>query len=101
MNVVITAVIVVEKLQLHNMTRSDAGTIGEPSTKVAAKAGLNCAILDVGIDKFITYLRYKAVKAGSTVIAVKAFGHQPDLQRLSRIGAQAAQPTSARLCLRP
>ncbi len=42
------AVIVVEDLQIRNMSQSAQGTVEEPGRNVAQKAGLNKAILDQG-----------------------------------------------------
>ena len=39
-------VIAVEDLRIRNMTRSASGTVEEPGSQVAAKAGLNRSILD-------------------------------------------------------
>ena len=46
------AMVVVEHLQVSNMSRSAAGTVEQPGKKVKAKAGLNRAILDQGWGKF-------------------------------------------------
>ena len=66
--------IVVEKLQIQNMTRSAAGTVEEPGTNVAAKSGLNRSILDPSMGKLIQHLRYKAVRAGGVIRTVRAAG---------------------------
>lgn len=60
----------VEKLRISNMTRSAAGTADEPGTNVAAKSGLNAAILDAGWGRFVQFLRYKAARAGGVVLDV-------------------------------
>jgi putative transposase len=64
------AVIVVEDLQVSNMSRSAKGTIDEPGRNVAAKSGLNKAILDQGWGMFRTMLEYKQLWRGGMVIAV-------------------------------
>jgi putative transposase len=61
-------VIIVEALRINNMTRSATGTVGEPGTNVAAKSGLNRAILDVGWGKFAYQLSYKVEPLGGRVI---------------------------------
>lgn len=53
-------VVVVERLRTKSMTRSAKGTLDAPGTKVAAKAGLNRAILNVGWHQIETMLTYKA-----------------------------------------
>jgi putative transposase len=64
------AVIVVEDLQVRNMSRSARGTVDEPGHNVAAKAGLNKAILDQGWGTFRRLLVYKQHWRGGEVIAV-------------------------------
>jgi putative transposase len=64
------AVICVEDLQVRNMSRSAKGTVEEPGRNVAAKAGLNKAILDQGWGTFRRMLEYKQLWRGGAVIAV-------------------------------
>jgi putative transposase len=64
------AVIVVEDLQVRNMSRSARGTVEEPGRHVAQKAGLNKAILDQGWGMFRRMLEYKQAWRGGAVIAV-------------------------------
>lgn len=64
------AVVVVEDLQVRNMSRSARGTMEEPGTNVAAKSGLNKAILDQGWGMFRRLLEYKQRWRGGKVIAV-------------------------------
>jgi putative transposase len=64
------AVIVVEDLQVVNMSRSAKGTLEEPGRNVKAKAGLNKAILDQGWGMFRRLLTYKQVWRGGKVIPV-------------------------------
>jgi putative transposase len=64
------AVVVVEDLQVRNMSRSATGTVEEPGTNVAAKSGLNKSILDQGWRTFRTMLEYKQRWRGGEVIAV-------------------------------
>ena len=60
----------VEDLRLRNMTRSARGTVEEPGTNVAQKAGLNRSLLDAAPGKLIQMLTYKAEKAGGKVVRV-------------------------------
>ena len=53
------AVIVVEDLQVKHMSTSAKGTVEEPGKNVAAKSGLNKAILDQGWGMFRRMLEYK------------------------------------------
>ena len=65
-------VVIVEQLDIRNMTKSASGTIEEPGTNVAQKRGLNRSILDAGWGKFVNMLRYKAEREGVKVIEVRA-----------------------------
>ena len=64
------AVIGIENLQVRNMSRSARGTVEEPGHNVAAKSGLNKAILDQGWGTFRRMLEYKQLWRGGEVIAV-------------------------------
>jgi len=62
--------IAVEDLKPRSMTRSAKGTVEEPGIQVAAKAGLNRALLDAGLGMLLTLIREKAARAVRQVIAV-------------------------------
>lgn len=62
--------IVVEALNLRAMTRSAAGTADAPGTNVAAKSGLNRAMLDQGFGQFRTMLAWKLQRRGGELLAV-------------------------------
>jgi len=64
------AVIVVEDLQVKNMSKSARGTADEPGRMVAQKAGLNKSILDQGWGMFRRMLDYKQLWRGGELIAV-------------------------------
>jgi len=66
------AVIVVEDLQVKNMSRSAKGTVESPGRNVRQKAGLNRSILDQGWREFRRQLEYKQLWRGGQVIAVPA-----------------------------
>ena len=66
------ALVVVEDLQVSNMSRSAAGTVEQPGKKVRQKAGLNRSILDQGWGEFQRQLKYKMCWAGGRLIAVPA-----------------------------
>jgi putative transposase len=61
-------VILVEDLRIRNMTRSARGSLEEPGTNVAAKSGLNRAILGAGWGRFVTMLSYKVIPEGGAVL---------------------------------
>ena len=66
------AMIVIEDLQVKNMSASAKGTLAEPGKHVAAKSGLNRSILDQGWYEFRRQLEYKSLWAGGEVLAVPA-----------------------------
>ncbi|MBX3320530.1 MAG: transposase [Nitrospira sp.] len=64
------AVVVVEELQVRNMSRSARGTVDQPGRNVSAKSGLNRSILDQGWFEFRRQLEYKQAWLGGDVLAV-------------------------------
>lgn len=65
-------VIVVEDLNIIGMVHSAKGTVDKPGRNVAAKSGLNRAILAQCWGKFLQRLKQKAELAGVLVIEVPA-----------------------------
>lgn len=63
-------VIVIEALEVQNMTRSAKGTTDAPGINVRQKSCLNRAILDAGWGKFAWMLKYKAAPEGARVLEV-------------------------------
>ncbi len=59
--------IALEKLQLRNMTRSAKGTVEEPGRHVAAKAGMNRAMLDAAFGMIGKLIAEKAENAARLV----------------------------------
>jgi putative transposase len=66
------AMVAIEDLQVGNMSRSGKGTAQAPGNNVAAKSGLNKAILDQGWFEFRRQLQYKLDWNGGILIAVPA-----------------------------
>jgi len=64
------AMVVIEDLQVKNMSRSAAGTKEAPGKNVNAKSGLNKSILDQGWFEFRRQLEYKLAWNGGWLIAV-------------------------------
>jgi putative transposase len=64
------AMVVVENLQVSNMSRSAAGSVEQPGRNVKQKSGLNKAILDQGWAEFRRQLEYKMLWAGGLLLAV-------------------------------
>src|SRR5215207_2401020 len=59
-----------EDLRVAAMTATAAGTVEHPGRNVAAKAGLNRSILDVGWGQFTSILVAKAESAGRRIVLV-------------------------------
>ncbi|ABM38066.1 RNA-guided endonuclease InsQ/TnpB family protein [Polaromonas naphthalenivorans] len=66
------AMVAIEDLQVRNMSKSAAGNADKPGKNVAAKSGLNKAILDQGWFEFRRQLEYKLAWNGGVLIAVPA-----------------------------
>jgi putative transposase len=66
------AMVVIEDLQVRNMSKSSKGTIDAPGKSVAQKSGLNKAILDQGWGEFRRQLKYKLHWRGGILIPVPA-----------------------------
>lgn len=64
--------IAIEDLKIRNMTASAAGTIDAPGSRVAQKAGLNRAILNVGWHALERMLAYKLEETGGLLVKVSA-----------------------------
>lgn len=64
------AMIVIEALQVRNMSKSAKGTIEVKGLNVKAKSGLNRSILDQGWFEFRRQLEYKQAWAGGRVLAI-------------------------------
>jgi len=64
------AVVVLEDLQIRNMSKSAKGSMDAPGRNVKAKSGLNKSILNQGWFMFRTLLDYKLVEYGSRLILV-------------------------------
>ncbi|MHB8147834.1 MAG: RNA-guided endonuclease InsQ/TnpB family protein [Vulcanimicrobiaceae bacterium] len=64
------AVVIVEDLRIGNMTKSAKGTIEQPGTNVAQKAGLNRRILDQGWGTFARMLDYKLAWRGGLLVRI-------------------------------
>jgi len=64
------AIVVIEDLQVRNMSKSAAGSVQTPGRNVRAKSGLNKSILDQGWFEFRRQLEYKQQWRGGWVIAV-------------------------------
>ncbi|MFF0000329.1 RNA-guided endonuclease InsQ/TnpB family protein [Streptomyces avermitilis] len=66
--------VVVEQLQITNMTKSARGTIEEPGKNVAQKSGLNRSISQEAWGRTVTMLAYKTTRHGGSLHKVPAPG---------------------------
>ena len=64
------AMVVMEELQVRNMSRSASGTVEQPGRNVSAKKGLNKAILDQGWFVFRRQLTYKLAWRGGLLLVI-------------------------------
>ena len=64
------AMVVVEDLQVSNMSRSATGSVEQPGRNVRAKSGLNLSVLDQSWAEFRRQLEYKLDWNGGRLIAV-------------------------------
>lgn len=64
------AMVVIEDLNVTNMSKSASGTLEAPGRNVNAKSGLNKSILDQGWGEFRRQLEYKQAWLGGEVFAV-------------------------------
>ena len=64
------SLIIVEDLNITNMSKSASGSIEEPGKNVKAKAGLNRSILRQGWGQFCDLLSYKCIWYGSSLAKV-------------------------------
>jgi putative transposase len=91
--------IAVEKLQVKNMTRSAKGTVERPGTNVQQKAGLNDSMLDASFTRLITFLTYKAERAGGLLVKVAANYTSQDCSSCGeRVSKTLAQRTHRCAC---
>jgi putative transposase len=85
--------VVVEDLQIKNMTRSARGTIEDPGVNVRAKSGLNRAILGMAWGKAERMLAYKCFNQGGLLVKVHAAYSS---QTCARCGKAAAESRESR-----
>ena len=72
-----SGLILTEALNIKAMTASAKGTVENPGSMVAQKAGLTRSILDTAPAAFMSMLRYKAEEAGIGFIEVNTRKHKP------------------------
>ena len=91
--------VIVEHLQVRNMSRSARGTVDGPGKRVRQKAGLNRAILDGGWGRFVSFLRYKTMWAGSTLMEVAPAYSSQTCARCGQVDASSRRSQSEFVCV--
>ncbi|MFQ6147472.1 RNA-guided endonuclease InsQ/TnpB family protein [Streptomyces seoulensis] len=92
--------VVVEDLQVKNMTRSAKGTAQAPGCNVKAKAGLNRSILDVGFGEIRRQLEYKAPRYGARLSAVNPAYTSQTCHRCGHVDAKSRRTRDLFTCTR-
>jgi putative transposase len=90
--------VIVEKLQIANMTRSAKGTQEAPGKNVKQKAGLNRSILDGGWGRFVSFLRYKSEWNGSLLVEVPAAFSSQTCAECASVDAKNRRSQSVFVC---
>jgi putative transposase len=93
------AMIVIEDLQVRNMSASAAGTVEAPGSNVRAKSGLNKAILDQGWGDFRRQLDYKSAWNGGHLIAVPAHYTSQTCPRCGHVAKENRQTQAQFACV--
>lgn len=93
------AMIVIEDLKVKNMIRSASGTLEEPGRNVAAKSGLNKAILDQGWGEFRRQLTYKADWNGGWLLPVPAANTSRECTACGHVHADNRKTQAVFLCV--
>ncbi len=92
-------VIVVERLQIKNMSKSARGTINDPGERVAQKQGLNRAILSQRWGLFARRLGDKAAASGVTVVKVSAAYTSQTCAHCGHVAAENRESQAVFVCV--
>jgi putative transposase len=93
------AVVVLEDLQIKNMTASAQGTLEQPGTNVRAKSGLNRRILDQGWGEFRRQLGYKLEWNGGMLVLVDPRNTSRTCSKCGTVSAENRQNQAAFRCI--
>ena len=91
--------VALEDLQIRNMTRSARGTAEQPGKNVAAKAGLNRAILDQCWGEFERQLHYKLTWAGGELWQAPARNSSRECQACGQTHAESRESQTVFRCV--
>ncbi|MDQ5766940.1 RNA-guided endonuclease InsQ/TnpB family protein [Thiothrix subterranea] len=94
------ALVFIEDLQVGNMSRSAAGTAENPGKNVAAKSGLNKAIVDQGWGEFRRQLDYKLAWNGGMLFAVPAHYTSQECPECHHVSADNRQTQAKFVCVK-
>jgi putative transposase len=93
------AIVVLEDLKIRNMSGSAKGTLAKPGKNVAAKAGLNKAILDQGWHEFQRQLTYKEQWLGGQVILINPINTSRTCSHCNHIARESRQSQAVYKCV--
>jgi len=91
-------IIVIENLQVRNMTRSAAGTTKTPGKRVAQKRGLNRGMAAAAPSTIRSMLEYKTKAAGIELIAVPAHYTSQRCNKCEHIAAENRESQAVFIC---
>ncbi|OQX03706.1 MAG: hypothetical protein BWK73_38690 [Thiothrix lacustris] len=94
------ALVFVEDLQIGNMSKSAAGTAEKPGKNVAAKSGLNKAILDQGWGEFRRQIDYKLAWNGGMLFAVPAHYTSQECPECHHVSTDNRQTQARFMCVK-
>ena len=93
------AMVCIEDLQVRNMSKSSAGTAGQPGRNVRAKSGLNRSILDQGWFEFRRQLDYKLQWNGGWLVAVPPRNTSRTCPACGHVSAENRRTQAQFLCV--
>ncbi|WP_449376132.1 RNA-guided endonuclease InsQ/TnpB family protein, partial [Bosea thiooxidans] len=90
--------VVLEDLNIRNMTASARGTIEEPGRMVRQKSGLNRSILNQGWFGFETILAYKLDERGGRLLKVSPAFTSQTCSECGAVESQSRESQAAFVC---
>jgi putative transposase len=93
------AIVFIEDRQVRHMSRSAAGTVEQPGSKVRQKAGLNTSILDQGWGEFRRHLDSKLQWEGRVLLPVPLQNTSMTCPECGHVSAENRQKQAQFACL--
>jgi putative transposase len=93
-------VVIVEDLEIKNMSRSAKGTKEQPGRNVRAKSGLNRSILDQGWGEFRRQLAYKLEWRGGRLVAGPPHHTSQTCPECNHVSAENRRTQARFLCVK-